>query len=291
MSQTAFKMRRSNSASHQHAEEADGEGSWAISYGDMITLLLAFFILFFSLEKPAPKGVNKMKAQLMSDLNAQEVSGGSAGAGKAQGADAKGADAKGADANVATAKPAAGKEDADKAGSQQAASASAGAAASAGSTSVEQTKVTYPKDFEGVAYDVKEKLLVEFPDISFFDSAQVELNDAGRKNIAEFGKKFAPYARDFNLVIQAYADPRKVRPDVHRFKDNLELTALRSIATMRELKKAGVPLSRMRTAGFGELILTARDLDSVDPKLRKPTSLNDLARRIVLVVEPVGGAQ
>ncbi|MBL7686769.1 MAG: hypothetical protein JNJ49_01955, partial [Bdellovibrionaceae bacterium] len=29
-------------------EEADSEGSWAISYGDMVTLLLCFFILFFT---------------------------------------------------------------------------------------------------------------------------------------------------------------------------------------------------------------------------------------------------
>ena len=28
----------------------DSEGSWAISYGDMVTLLLAFFILFFSVD-------------------------------------------------------------------------------------------------------------------------------------------------------------------------------------------------------------------------------------------------
>ncbi len=29
-------------------EEIDSEGSWAISYGDMITLLLSFFVIFFS---------------------------------------------------------------------------------------------------------------------------------------------------------------------------------------------------------------------------------------------------
>ena len=30
------------------------EGTWFISYGDMITLLLGFFVLFFSIEKPTP---------------------------------------------------------------------------------------------------------------------------------------------------------------------------------------------------------------------------------------------
>ncbi len=31
-------------------EEGDTEGSWAISYGDMITLLLTFFVIFFSFD-------------------------------------------------------------------------------------------------------------------------------------------------------------------------------------------------------------------------------------------------
>ena len=38
----------------------DTEGSWAISYGDMITLLLGFFILFFSLEPETKKRVEDL---------------------------------------------------------------------------------------------------------------------------------------------------------------------------------------------------------------------------------------
>ena len=42
----------------------DTEGSWAISYGDMITLLLGFFILFFSLD-PADKKESKISQSLL----------------------------------------------------------------------------------------------------------------------------------------------------------------------------------------------------------------------------------
>ena len=42
----------------------DTEGSWAISYGDMITLLLGFFILFFSLD-PAEKKESKISQSLL----------------------------------------------------------------------------------------------------------------------------------------------------------------------------------------------------------------------------------
>jgi chemotaxis protein MotB len=36
---------------NQGHEETDTEGSWAISYGDLLTVLLTFFILFFSTNK------------------------------------------------------------------------------------------------------------------------------------------------------------------------------------------------------------------------------------------------
>ena len=39
-------MKRTNKISFD--EHADTEGTWAISYGDMVTLLLSFFVLFFS---------------------------------------------------------------------------------------------------------------------------------------------------------------------------------------------------------------------------------------------------
>lgn len=38
-----------------HEEEPEGESSWAISYGDMITLLLSFFVIFFSTDAKKQK--------------------------------------------------------------------------------------------------------------------------------------------------------------------------------------------------------------------------------------------
>ena len=37
-----------------HSEE-DSEGTWAISYGDMITLLLSFFVIFYNADFKAKK--------------------------------------------------------------------------------------------------------------------------------------------------------------------------------------------------------------------------------------------
>jgi len=44
-------------------EELDSEGNWAISYGDMITLLLSFFVIFFT-NDPQQQKVEKMNRHL-----------------------------------------------------------------------------------------------------------------------------------------------------------------------------------------------------------------------------------
>ena len=43
--------------------EVDSEGTWAISYGDMVTLLLTFFILFFSVSKSGSGGSTQDKTR------------------------------------------------------------------------------------------------------------------------------------------------------------------------------------------------------------------------------------
>jgi chemotaxis protein MotB len=52
-------------------EEVDAEGSWAISYGDMITVLLAFFVMFFSVdfEKENEELINSSLIDSLSSTN------------------------------------------------------------------------------------------------------------------------------------------------------------------------------------------------------------------------------
>jgi flagellar motor protein MotB len=62
-----------------------------------------------------------------------------------------------------------------------------------------------------------------------------------------------------------------------RFKDNLELSALRAVSAMRELQELGVPLHRMKVGGYGEIRKLAGDASDSDLAL---------ARKLVLVIEP-----
>jgi len=241
--------------SHAEHEEVDSEGSWAVSYGDMVTLLLTFFILFFSMEKPNPNS-NKLKLALLDDLNSQKFGAIASQEFKRIPADSEiknklnTPDLPGDDPNI--------------------------------------REIKFPKEFKGIVYDMGDKILIEFPGISFFNSAQVELTREGRNNLAAFTKLFMPYAGHFYVGIRAFADPRKVKRDNHRFRDNVELSALRSISTLRELQTNGIPINRIRTGGFGELIVTKEEIERLPASKRTPSVHNDLARRVILVIEQGG---
>ncbi len=216
--------------------EIDTEGSWAISYGDMITLLLTFFVLFYSTHHKLDR-LNAMETALLVKLK-----------------------------ESATNNP---------------------------------TTIQHPgqdpmmvndvmQRLDARAYKVGSKLIVEFPNVSFFDLGQVGLTKSGINQLAQFVKVYMPYAGNYMLGIRAYTDNKKVRKSARRrFHDNLELSALRAVATMRKLQVLGIPLNRMRLGGYGELRMTAAALD------RAIASTPDynvhglaLARKIVLVVEP-----
>ena len=226
-------LRRRRTTEHQ---EVDTEGSWAISYGDMITLLLTFFILFFSTD-PEKDRVEAMDASIMAQFSPEQKR-------------------------------------------LPASEAPLGMSA--------EKEIEVAKNFDAKVYKVGQKLIVEFPNTSFFGLGKIDITKEGEAELKKFLEKFLPYAGNYILGLRAYTDNKKVLNGANKkFSDNLELSALRSVATMRVLQKQGLPLNRMRLGGFGELRLTAEDLASVIAKTPDYQS-NGLAfaRKVVLVIEP-----
>ncbi len=227
-------LRRRRITEHQ---EVDTEGSWAISYGDMITLLLTFFILFFSTD-PEKDRAKAMDASVMAIFNPDQ--------------------SRKPNSEIKDSKDSMVKE------------------------------VDVAKKFDAKIYQVGQKMIVEFPNTSFFDLGKIELTKSGQVELKKFLEKYMPFAGNYILGIRAYTDNKKVlKKEGLRFSDNLELSALRSVATMRVLQQQGLPLSRMRLGGFGELRLTAEELTAAI--LQTPNYNQNglaLARKIVLVIEP-----
>ncbi len=216
-----------------HRQEIDSEGTWAVSYGDMITLLLTFFIMFFTADK-----FKKEKDTFKIDI-------------------------------------------ADKLASGQNREPSS---LPSGMQLEVPSKVA--EEFKGKVYTVGKRVIVEFPGVSFFNSGSTVLrNDAGTI-LGQFYQRYVPFMTHYTLAIRAFTDTKKVRADKHFYKDNLELSALRSVAVMRHLQKTGIPLTYIHLGGFGEMLLTLKDLESVPESKRKSSSIDDLARTVVLVIEP-----
>ncbi len=213
--------------------EIDTEGSWAISYGDMITLLLTFFILFFSTDKEKDR-MDAMETSLVALFDNKVAPG------------AEPSPPTGPDAIVA-------------------------------------------EKLEARVHKVGNKLIVEFPSVSFFKFGAVDLDTIGKSELKKFVNRYMPYAGNYLIGIRAYTDNKKVRAGGpgRRYADNLELSALRAVATMRYLQHLGIPLDRMRIGGYGELKLTAEDLSrAIASTPEYPQAGLALARKIILIVEP-----
>lgn len=225
-------------------EEGESDGTWAISYGDMVTLLLCFFILFFTID-PQKDYRESVDAALMKILE-----------------------------------PAAQKAKDNR--------SPANVEMSIGENKDQGVEPALLKKWNGSAYKVGNRILVEFPGVSFFNSGKVDLTKDGEKSLKEFLKLYQPYMGQYKIGVRAFTDPRPVRNIPRSFRNNLELSALRSVSAIRQLSQLGVPITLLRVGGYGELKVTAQQLASLPPEVRKPSSELDLARKIVLVIEPGG---
>lgn len=222
------------------SEEVDTEGSWALSYGDMVTLLLMFFMIFFSVD-PVKDRYQGLQLALLEELNLDKSKIGAPtdtfrlGPGDGQGVD----------------------------------------------------KLLL-KDWGGEATAIGSKILIDFPALSFFDLGSLTLTPEAKKQLRVFAKRFEPYAGNYLLAIRAFTDSVPVNAGAgSRYTDNLELSALRSIAALRELQVNGIPLKRMRAEGYGEIRISP-ELEQAMTKAEAAKNKKGIsrARKVILIIEP-----
>ena len=233
-------MRKKLSSAHAE-EDIESEGSWAISYGDMITLLLSFFVIFFSTD------FDKQKKENQTELVRGEI------------------------ASVDFLK-----------GEKEKSELKTSADEKNKHTQIKNNISLNDARIEVIA--VENNLLVKFSGVSFFDSGSVELTPEGAEVIRSFSEKYIPYASVYGMSVRAFTDQRKVIQKKNRFKDNLELSALRAISAMRELQKSGIPLTHMDIAGLGEL-LEFKKYIGLDKEMNEEQK-NALSRTIVMIIRP-----
>ena len=223
---------------HQNSPEHEGASNWAISYGDMITLLLAFFVLFFNIN---PQKANDFK--LLVNLLDSEFN------------------------------------DAPQKESIRTPTAVWGLPTTSTEGEYAQLNPLLKNRFESAITVEKNRMIVEFPNVSFFESSSFQMTQDGILALERFAGVFSQFTGEMRLIVRGYTDNRPVKSKSGRmFRDNLELSALRAISALRILESKGVPFKLMRIGGYGE---TDKSNDKSDSKVMS------YDRKVVLVVEPL----
>ncbi|MCX7675468.1 MAG: hypothetical protein N2Z70_06535, partial [Bdellovibrionaceae bacterium] len=107
------------------------------------------------------------------------------------------------------------------------------------------------------------------------------------------------YMGQYRIAVTAFSDPRPLKEATRKkYRDNLQLSALRALEIVRYLEKKGVPLAHMRIQGFGELNISKDHMARFGLKeeelMRRPASeqkrvLHDYARTALIIIEPKSG--
>lgn len=207
-----------------HSGESE-EGSWAISYGDMVTLLLSFFVLFFSIDfkKSGEKDLDNSLQGIFTTSQIDHKS--------------------------------------------------------------DQNLVQNDFNIDGMEMvRVKDgTFLLFFKGVSFYNSAKYDLTDEAKKSLREFSDKFIPMSGKYKIRVQAYTDNRLVKNTKKRtFRDNLELSVLRSLSVVRQLNANGIPSRRIEISGKGEMSDRINKLLMLDKVTKKEKE--SLSRTISLVI-------
>lgn len=264
-------FRADNTAFLLSGEAESSHSNWAISYGDMVTLLLSFFIMFFGVKENTKfqrfqKALNEKTKALSSGAGTGTATGTAPGVSKPGTGEGQ---AGGGPLRTGIDKPGPRGGKMDLAWSQLAKLGSA----------------RFIKD--------QQRLVVEFPDVSFFEFNRTELTNAGRAELESFSKLFAPYQTGLRLIVIGYTDNVKVKVSkkkkkVYRYTDNLELSALRGVAAVRHLIDLGVSQERIRVGGEGEWKGKTSYDGVVGDAGQAPVDVakaDSKARKVVLVIE------
>jgi chemotaxis protein MotB len=232
-----------------NADEVNSDGTWAISYGDMVTLLLTFFILFFSTTKG--KGIeSSLQTVLLKHLKAEFSEK------PVPNPDAVSNTPQTGQLNSAAKQP-------------------------------QLTELVSLSSLGARAQPFGQSVVIDFPDLSFFKFGKAEMTNEGRRALASFARSYVPFAGSYQITIRAFTDDRPVRKLKNRlFTDNLSLSVLRALDGVRVLQKAGIPLDRMKTAGFGTLNLSREILRTIATASKEKGKGTPMSRKIVLLIEP-----
>jgi chemotaxis protein MotB len=190
------------------------EGNWAVSYVDLLTLLLSFFIIFFNAEKITAKPDEDALRKIAISVGGTRAANDVPGRGLASATD-----------------PPDGK-----------------------SPSVMESLLKNMKSDETIRiHRDGRQLSIEFPETAFFSSGATELLQPGSEKITELVQLLRPYRSLVRVTVQGYTDARNPKQDGRRnYSDNWELSVLRATAVLKFFIQSDFSPKSLSAEGFAE---------------------------------------
>jgi chemotaxis protein MotB len=231
---------------HEHAEE--GEGPWLMSFADMVTLLMCFFILFFSIDKgnfqvDDPEKLKEILAKLSELVNVE-----------------KSEKNKDISANVKSI-----------ASSQSVVDA------------LKQTMEQVAKSLDIVftmAQPEPGTIDITFLNTNFFRPGKSEMTLGATKMVELAAAKMTNLPDEATIEIQGHTDSDPIRSPI--YPSNWELSSARASTVLKILVAQGIDPKKMRAVGFAHYQPLAPE--TTDKGLPNPSN-KALNRRIVISIK------
>jgi chemotaxis protein MotB len=232
-------MRKKHNDEHENAER------WLLTYADLITLLLAFFIMMYTFSKQDAQKYQEVSAHLKAIF--------AGGTGIAQKGSASGTVPLDAISNKST------------------------------SSSSDEIKKQIEQEINTTAntnglkdnfsvFSDERGIIIRIMDKAFFDEGKAELKDSARRML----DKIVPVVKQINnhIRIEGHTDNTPIK--TNEFKSNWELSVRRATEVVRHLiERGGIPPQRISATGYAEY----------RPVVNNDTAVNRaLNRRIEIIV-------
>ena len=217
--------------SGSHAPAHGGEG-WAVSYADMLMVLLSFFVMFFSLKEESPESFDDQLKKIALSMK---------GDAKGQAADARKPDA----------------------------TASPTTAAGAGTTG-NLSNVGQALAIKGVTVVTERNQLVLTLDDAAFASAGYKVTPDVREKMDEIIKRLQPFQNQIQITIVGHTDSRKLKPRNEFLSDNFDLSSMRALKVLKYVLSRNFPENRASARAASSFDRDARSVSIVIQQLEEP---------------------
>ena len=198
-------------------KKVHSEGSWAVSYVDMLTLLLCFFIIFYN----NAKGKNEETLLQKIAVNMKDKDG------------------------KTTPTPTASKVSLKDAESGKAVMLPEDLAL------LQMIKVSALKNIDANIVTKDKSLEINFEGISFFRSGKTALLPEAKEQIQKIIEALDQHKGTIRITVQGHTDPTKSKKPM-TYSDNWELSVLRATSVLKMFIKSGYSQEMLSAEGFAD---------------------------------------